>query len=160
MELKTMAKKPTKIELDAHAAKVRAQLSVPRQSEVFRAAVEAGYLAATSDGTFDDAERAALVRAIDILSQGAVVEWEAEDLVEAAAKETGKAEDRAKRVGAKLKELGAPEAGLLFAAFVAHATQGIDKKEEAVLRAIAKAGGVTDKRLREMLKEVGAEPSA
>jgi hypothetical protein len=155
-----MSKKPTKVELDAHAEKVRAELTVPRQSEVFRAAVEAGYLAATPDGTLDDGEKAALVSAIDILSRGAVIEWEADELVAAAAKGTGKTEERAKLVGAKLKELGAPEAGLLFAAFVAHATQGIDKKEEAVLRAIAKAAGVTDKRLREMLKDVGAEPAA
>jgi hypothetical protein len=121
-----MAKKPTKSELETHAAKVREQLNVSRQSDVFRAAVEAGYLVATTDGKFDDAEKGALVTAIGILSQGAVIEWEADELVSAVAKGTGKPDERAKAVGAKLKELGAPDAGLLFAAFVAHATQGID----------------------------------
>jgi len=154
-----MPKKPAKVDLDAHAALVRAQLSVPHQSEVFRAAIEAGYLAATPDGVFDDAERKALTNAIDTLSQGAVIEWEAETLVEACASDAGNRDERAKRVGAKLKELGAPEAGLVFAAFVAHATQGIDKKEEAVLKSIAKAAGVPDKRLRELMKDVGAQAS-
>jgi tellurite resistance protein len=155
-----MSKKPTKVELDTHAAKVREKLSVPRQSEVFRAAIEAGYLAATTDGTFDDGEKKAVITAIEILSQGAVIEWEAEELVSQCAAQTGKPDERAKAVGAKLKELGAPEAGLLFAAFVAHATAGIDKKEEGVLKAIAKAAGVADKRLKEIIKDVGAEASA
>jgi len=154
-----MSKKPTKVELESHGSAVRAKLSVPRQSDVFRAAVEAGYLTAITDGTFDDAERKALITAIGLLSEGAVIEWEAEDLVDQCAKSTGKPEERAKAVGTKLKELGAPEAGLLFAAFVAHATQGIDKKEEAVLRSIAKSAGVADKRVREIVKDVGAQPN-
>jgi tellurite resistance protein len=143
-----MSKKPTKEELARFAEAVRKELSVPRQSDVFRAAVEAGYLAATTDGTLDDSERSAIVTAVEILSQGHVIEWEAAK---------GSADDRAKALGAKLKELGQPEAGLLFGAFVAQSTAGIDKKEEKVLKTIAKAAGIADKRVREILKTVGAE---
>jgi tellurite resistance protein len=152
-----MSKKPTKVELDTYAAAVRKELSVPRQSDVFKAAVEAGYLAATTDGKLDDDERRAIVTAVEILSQGAVIEWEADSLVEEVAKATGKPEERAKALGARLKELGQPEAGLLFGAFVAQATAGIDKNEEKILKAIGKAAGVADKRVREILKTVGAE---
>lgn len=152
-----MSKKPTKEQLDAYATAVRKELSVPKQSDVFRAAVEAGYLAATTDGTLDDDERKAIVTAVEILSQGAVVEWEADTLVDEVAAHTGKPEERAKALGARLKELGQPEAGLLFGAYVAQATAGIDKSEEKILKAIGKAAGVADKRVREILKTVGAE---
>ena len=152
-----MSKKPTKDQLDAYATAVRKELSVPRQSDVFRAAVEAGYLAATTDGTLDAGERAAIIAAVAILSQGAVIEWEADSLVDDCEKQEGSADDRAKAVGARLKELGQPEAGLLFGAYVAQATAGIDKKEEKILKTIGKSAGVADKRVREILKTVGAE---
>ena len=152
-----MTQRPSQAELDKIATAVREHLSVPRQNEVFRVAVEAGYLAATTDGTLDDSERKAIVAAIDVLSKGAVIEWEAEGLVEECASSSGKADDRAKALGAKLKDLGQPEAGLLFGAYVARATHGIDKKEEKILKAIAKAAGVTDKRAKEILKMVGQE---
>ena len=48
-------------ELDKHADEIRKDLAVPKQTEVFAAATEAGYLAATSDGTLDDEERSTLL---------------------------------------------------------------------------------------------------
>ncbi len=152
-----MSKKPTKEELARFAEAVRKELNVARQSDVFRAAVEAGYLTATTDHKLDDSERKAIVTAVEILSQGHVIEWEADALVDDCAKASGSAEERAKALGAKLKELGQPEAGLLFGAYVAQATAGIDKKEEKVLKTIGKAAGIADKRVRELLKTVGAE---
>lgn len=152
-----MSKKPTKEELARFAEAVRKELNVARQSDVFRAAVEAGYLAATTDSKLDDSERKAIATAVEILSQGHVIEWEADSLVDECAQASGSPDERAKALGAKLKELGQPEAGLLFGAYVAQATAGIDKKEEKVLKTIGKAAGIADKRVRELLKTVGAE---
>ncbi|HEX7603733.1 MAG TPA: hypothetical protein VF316_19075, partial [Polyangiaceae bacterium] len=63
---------------------------------------------------------------------------------------------RAELVGAKLKALGQPEAGILFAAFVSQASGGIDKKESAVLHAIGKAAGLAKPKVTAILKRVGA----
>ncbi len=152
---------PDFAEIEKHAADIKKDLAVPKQNEVFAAAAEAGYLAANADGTVDDDERALLVRAIALLSTGAVIEWEVEDLLEssaARAKSEGEGK-RADAVGAKLKELGAPDAGLLFAAFVAQASGGIDKKESAVLHAIGKAAGLAKPKVTALLKRVGAAAS-
>jgi tellurite resistance protein len=143
------------IDLEARAESIRAELKVPKQNEVFRAAVEAGYLAANADGNVDDDERAAIVRAVEILSAGAVIEWEAEDLVAECAKR-GEADGAGKRqeaLGHELKALGQSEAGLYFAALVAHASGGVDEKETAVLESIGKAAGVGSKRVKDIVKK-------
>ncbi len=145
-------------QLEKHAADIRKDLNVPKQNEVFEAAAEAGFLAANADGTVDDEERAMLVKAIEVLSVGAVIEWEVETLLDGCA-DRAKAEGADKRadlVGQKLKALGQPEAGLLFAAFVAQASGGIDKKESAVLHAIGKSAGVQKPKVSALLKRVGA----
>lgn len=145
-------------DLEKHADAIRSDLAVPKQNDVFEAAAEAGFLAANSDGTVDDEERAMLVSAIETLSKGAVIEWEADALIETCAERAKKDGDakRAEAVGARLKELGQPEAGLLFAAFVAQASGGIDKQESAVLHAIGKAAGVAKAKVTTLLKRVGA----
>ncbi len=145
-----------KAELEKHAEAIRNDLAVPKQNDVFEAAAEAGFLAANADGNVDDEERAMLVAAIDTLSKGAVIEWEAESLLESCAERAKKDGKRAEAVGARLKELGQPEAGLLFAAFVAQASGGIDKQESAVLHAIGKAAGVAKPKVTALLKRVGA----
>jgi tellurite resistance protein len=150
------------VDIQKHADEIKKDLAVPKQNEVFEAAAEAGYLTANADGTIDDEEREMLVRAIEVLSTGAVIEWEVETLLESCA-ERAKSEGEAKRadaVGAKLKTLGQPEAGLLFAAFIAQASGGIDKKESAVLHAIGKAAGVAKAKVTALLKRVGAKESA
>jgi tellurite resistance protein len=146
--------KPATADLEAHADEIRRDLQVPRQSDVFRCAVEAGYLAAQADGEVDPVERATIVKAVEILSVGAVVEWETEALLDACV-ERGKSdgvEKRAKALGAELKGLGQAEAGLLFAALVARATKGIDKREAEVLRVVATAAGVSADALRAIVK--------
>jgi tellurite resistance protein len=145
-------------QLEKHAAEIRKDLNVPKQNEIFEAAAEAGFLAAHADGEVDDEERAMLVKAIEVLSVGAVIEWEVETLLDGCA-DRAKGEGDAARadlVGQKLKALGQPEAGLLFAAFVAQASGGIDKKESAVLHAIGKAAGVAKPKVTALLKRVGA----
>jgi tellurite resistance protein len=149
--------KPQIADLESRAESLRAELKVPKQNEVFKAAVEVGYLAALADGDVDDEETAAIVRAVEILSAGAVVEWEAEDIVaecarRAEAETPGK---RAEAVGAELKALGQGEAGIYFAALVAHASKGIDKQEAEVLKEIGKSAGVSADRIKDIVKKAG-----
>lgn len=149
--------KPEIADLESRAESLRAELKVPKQNEVFKAAVEVGYLTALADGEVDDDETAAIVRAVEILSAGAVVEWEAEDLVAECARKA-EAETPAKRavaVGAELEALGQAEAGLYFAALVAHASRGIDKQEADVLKDIGKAAGVAAERVKAIVKKAG-----
>jgi tellurite resistance protein len=142
-------------ELERHAERLRRELDVPNQNEVFRAAVEAGYLVASADGSFDDTERATLIRAIEILSVGAVIEWEVETLIEeceARAKKEGSAK-RARAVGVELKKLGSAEAGLLLAAAVARATKKVDKTEADVLRTVGAGAGIRGEQVLEIVKK-------
>jgi tellurite resistance protein len=131
-------------ELEKQAERLRAELKVPNQNEVFRAAVEAGYLVAHADGTFDDTERETLVKAIEILSVGAVIEWEVETLLDECEARSGKdgGVARAKEVGKELKKLGSAEAGILIAAAVALATKKVDKKEAEMLKAVGAGAGI------------------
>ena len=151
----------TLAELETHAAEIRKELAVPKQNDVFAAAAEAAYLAASADGAVGDEEHTALVKAIGVLSVGAIIEWEVEDLLQKCAERVEKegADPRSKAVGEKLKELGQPEPALLFAAFVAEASGGIDKKESAVLHAIGKAAGIAKNKVTAILKRVGAKAS-
>ena len=146
-------------DLETHADEIRAELRVPKQNEVFAAAVEAGYLTALADGEVDKAEIAAIARAAEILSVGAVIEWEAETLVSEcvarAKKDTAAA--RGEAVGVELKKLGQGEAGIYFAALIARASKGIDKKEADVLKAIGNAAGLTTDKVRAIVKKASFE---
>jgi tellurite resistance protein len=146
-------------ELEKHADEIRKDLNVPKQTEVFQVATEAGYLAAIAgDGALDAEERSALVKAIEVLSKGVVIEWEVESLLDECEQRTKTegADKRATAIGQKLKELDQGESGLLFASFVAQASGGIDKKESAVLHAIGKGAGVAKNKVSAILKRVGA----
>lgn len=134
-----------KLSLAEHADKIREELKVPRQSDVFKAAVEAGYLAARADGEVDGEERETLVKAVELLSQGAVIEWETESLIDECREKAVAEGDaaRAEKVGVTLKELGQAEAGILVAAFVARATNGVEKSEAEMLKTIGKAAGLS-----------------
>lgn len=141
--------------LEKHAADIRKDLDVPRQNEVFRAAVEAGFLAAMGDGEMDDDERSTIVRCVELLSEGAVIEWETDHLIDECtdrAEKEGK-DKRAKAVGAALKELGHAEAGLLFAAVIARVTGGVDKAEAAVLKAVGAAAGINADKIKTIVKK-------
>jgi len=141
-------------ELEKFAETIRAELRVPRQSEVFRAAVEAGYLTALADGEVDALERQTLARAVEILSVGAVLDWEVEALIEEIQARVAKegADKRAQSVGAELKKLGQAEPGLLLAAIVARATKKVDKSEAEVLKAVGKAAGLTNDQVAAIVK--------
>src|SRR3954468_6486337 len=140
--------------LEDYADQIRDDLKVPNQSSVFAHAVEAGYLAARAEGEVDKAERGVLTKAVELLSKGAVIEWETETLLDECAERAEKegADVRAKKVGEALKELGQPEAGLLVAAFVARATNGVEKSEAEVLKAIGKAAGLSADKVKGIVK--------
>jgi tellurite resistance protein len=150
--------KTASLDLEAHAQSIREGLNVPKQNEVFRAAVEAGYLAALADGEVDDEEREAMVRAIDLLSEGAVIEWETESLLDECA---GRAEAqglqaRASAVGKELADLGQAQAGLFFAAVIARASKGIDKSEAEVIKAVGAAAGLAPEAIKDIVKKATA----
>ncbi len=141
-------------ELEKHATEILAELGAADQSRVFALAIEAGVLAAMSDGTMDAEEKATLVRAVELVSKGAVIEWETETLVDeciARAKADG-ADKRAQAVGEALAELKQAEAAVLIAGVVAAATGGVDKAEAEAIRAVAKAAGVTADKTKAILK--------
>ncbi len=141
-------------ELEKHADDIRKELKVPRQNDVFRAAVEAGYLAAMGDGEMDDTERTTIIKAVEVLSQGAVIEWETDHLLDECADRVDKegTVKRAKAVGAALKQLGHAEAGLLFAAVIARVTKGVDKKEAEVLKTVGSAAGIGADKIKAIVK--------
>src|SRR5262249_23919568 len=105
-----MSKKMT---LEEHADEIRKDLAVPRQADVFKAAVEAGYLVALADSGVDATEREVLVKAVEMLSKGLIIEWETDALIEEFAKraEAEGIEKCSERVGNVLKETGQGEAG-------------------------------------------------
>jgi len=144
-------------DLEAQAGAIRRELQVPKQSEVFRAAVEAGYLASLADGEVDETELSTMVRAVEILSEGAVVEWEAETLLEECAERARVegAEARAVAVGTELAALGQAQAGLYFAALVARSSNGVDKKEAEVLKAVGTAAGLSADAVRDIVRKAG-----
>ncbi len=151
-------KGPNTSYIEQQAETVRASLAGSNQAELFKLAVEAGYLAALADGTEDAAEREALVAAVETLSKGLVIEWETEGfLAESYARITAEGNDgRAAAVGARLKELGQAEAALLVGAIVAHASGGVDKKEALVLEKIATAAGLSKPQIASIVKKARA----
>jgi tellurite resistance protein len=146
-----MAKKLT---LEEYADQIRGALEAPHQSDLFKHAIEAGYLAARADGEVDEAERAVLTKAVELLSKGLVIEWETEALLDECATRAEKdgAEARATKVGEALKALDQAEAGLLVAAFVARATNGVAKSEAEVLKQIGLAAGLTADKVKGIVK--------
>jgi tellurite resistance protein len=141
-------------ELETHAEALRKELAVPRQNDVFRAAVEAGYLAALADGVVDEDELGTMADAIELLSEGAVVEWETVALLEECADKAEKegAGPRATAVGKELKKLGQAEVGLLFAALIANASGGVDDSEAAVLLTVGAAAGLQGPKVKAIVK--------
>jgi tellurite resistance protein len=137
------------------AQAVRKELSGNNQSALFEAAVEAGFLTALANGTEDPGEREALVKAIEILSEGYVIEWEVEPLIEKISEriDTQGSDARCAEVGKKIKELGQAEAALLIGAIVAHATAGIDKQEAQVLEKIGTGAGLVRQQIAAIVKK-------
>jgi len=141
--------------LQQQAETVRASLSGSHQNALFEAAVEAGYLTALANGSEDEGERDALVKAVEILSSGLVLEWEVEPLLEkiAARIQAEGAPARCAAIGTNIQELGQAEAAMLVGAVVAHATAGIDKQEAGVLEKIGTAAGLAKPQIAAIVKK-------
>lgn len=148
--------KRTDADLKKIAAEMRKVMTGPTLNQVYRQAMEAGYLCALADGEADAGEKEAIVKAMHDLSSGLVVEWEVDAMMDECNDAIGSEghEARAKSVGAKLKELGQAEAGLLLGAYTAFATGGLDKKEAGVLEKIGTAAGVTKNQIANLVKQV------
>lgn len=151
------AKKLNTAYLEQQAETVRASLGGGgnKSEEMFRLAAEAGYLTALADGAEDAAEREALVEALEMLSKGNVIEWETESFLgDAWGRISAEGVDaRCAKVGARMKELGNAEAGLLIGAIVAYASNGIDKSEAQILEKIGAAAGLARPQVAAVVKK-------
>jgi tellurite resistance protein len=159
MAAKKRDAEPTaRLDLETHAKAIRESVQASKQNDVFRAAVEAAYLAALADGEVDDEEHEAMIRAVELLSEGAVIEWEAESLLDecAARAERDGADARAQAVGKELAALGQAEAGVFVAACVARASKGIDRKEAEMLKMVALAAGLAPDVIKETVKKASS----
>jgi tellurite resistance protein len=147
-----------KSELEKLAQQIATELKGKDQNALFRAAVEAGHLAALADGDADAAEQGAIVKAIEVLSSGAVIEWEVEALIAESAERIAAegAVERSAAVGAALKGLKQVDAGLLIASLVAFATGGLDKREAGVLERIGVAAGLGKPEITAIVKRARA----
>jgi tellurite resistance protein len=148
-------KTKTKTRIQNLAQTIRGELPADEQPKLFRTAVEAGYLAALADGDADPEEMAALVHAIEELSDGVVVGWEVDVLIEECNEHIGMEgqKQRAAVVGNQLQQLGHSEAGMLIAAYVAFATGGLHEKEVDMLRQIGEAAGLDGNALAPLVKK-------
>jgi hypothetical protein len=147
--------KRSKADIDAIAKQMQEALSVPKQNEVFRYAIEAGYLCALADGDADEAEKSTLVAAMHQLSSGLVIEWEVDATLDECNEHIGMQgrDSRCEVVGKKLAELGQAKTGLLLGALVALTTTGLDKQEAEMLEKIGKAAGIAKRDVGAVVKQ-------
>lgn len=147
--------KRTDADLKNIAAEMRKVMTGPKLNQVYRYAMEAGYLCALADGGADEGEKAAIVKAMHDLSSGLVVEWEVDAMIDECNEAIGGEgfDSRCSSVGSKLKELGQAEAGLLLGAYTALATGGLDKKEATMLEKIGSAAGVSKNQVANLVKQ-------
>ncbi len=150
---------PDFADIEKHAEGIKKDLAVPKQNEVFKAAAEAGYLVLCA-GRNCRRRRARDARSRSkILSAGAVIEWEVEDLLESAEKMRRPMAKRNARDAVARIERARTTRSWCFVCGVRRAPSGgIDKKELAILHAIGKAAGVA-KTKSPRLKRVGAATS-
>lgn len=144
--------------LRRHAEAIRRELRPAERRDLLIVAVEAGYLAGAADGEVDSAERAAIAQAVELLSEGEIIEWDLESLLDDCVRRS-RAEGldgRARRVGESLRAQGRPELGLFFAALVAFATGGLNSDERRLLEDIASAAGVDAEGLVPILERVAS----
>jgi tellurite resistance protein len=130
-------------------------------SLLFNAVIEAGYLVAAADGTVDSAELATLKRAVLALTgdemQAEELDTLVEDLVDL--RKTQGELSRCKAVGELLAAHRAGDEGLYLAAAIAYASNGLDRKELAVLERIAQAAGISQAALVTLATQVRSDLS-
>ena len=123
---------------------------------LFNAAIEAGYLVAAADGTVDNAELGTLKRAILTLAGDELSAEDLDALIDDLI-DLRKSEGEASRCRAVGELLGAHKSadeGLYLAAAIAYASNGLDRKELAVLEHIAHAAGMSQAALVTLATQV------
>lgn len=118
--------------------------------------IEAACVTAIADAEIDDAERDAIravahamgVKLLDDAAVEAVVASSVEHTLSQGI------ESRCASLGARLKALGIAEEGLGAAALIAQVSHGIDQSELVALQLLARAGGVSEARLAEIIERV------
>ncbi|MEI8254104.1 MAG: hypothetical protein WCJ30_00360 [Deltaproteobacteria bacterium] len=118
--------------------------------------IEAACVTAIADDEIDDAERDA-IRAVAHAMGVALLDDAAVEAVVASSVDHTRSEGiehRCATLGAKLKKLGIAEEGLGAATLIAQVSHGIDQSELVALQLLARAGGVTEARLAEIIERV------
>ncbi len=118
--------------------------------------IEAACLTAIADDEIDDAERDA-IRAVARAMGVKLLDDDAVEAVIASSVDHTRREGiehRCATLGAKLKKLGIAEEGLGAATLIAQVSHGIDQSELVALQLLARAGGVSDARLAEIMERV------
>jgi hypothetical protein len=118
-----------------------------------RALLDAAALLAAVDGEVESSERDALERAAKTLGAQSDLGWLDERLAElvrlSASEQVGSETDR---IGAALKAAGIAAEGLALAAVVALVSEGLSEGEFGALRRLAKASGLTDGELAQLVE--------
>ena len=118
--------------------------------------IDLGVLVAAADGEIDDKERDLLLDVFETLLETKLTREVVDHLVTASWDVIQKAgsEARERLVAAILADCDAVEPGILVALAVAFASAGFSKAERAVIERIARAAGLEDERLAELVRNV------
>jgi tellurite resistance protein len=118
--------------------------------------LDIGVLVASADGKVDDKEREALASIFQALLETKLSADIVGHLIRASLEviEEAGISERSRLVGEILKDCGSTEQGLLVAAAIAFASEGLSSKERSVIDAIARAGGATMAEVDQVVQQV------
>jgi tellurite resistance protein len=118
--------------------------------------IEAACVTAIADDELDDAERDAIRAVTHAIGVRPLDDAAIEAVVASSIDHTRRhgVEQRCNDLGAKLKKLGLAEEGLGVATLIAQVSHGVDQSELAALQLLARAAGVSEARLVEVIQRV------
>jgi tellurite resistance protein len=118
--------------------------------------IDLGVLVAGADGTVDDKERELLLDVFQTLLETKINAEVVDHLVTSSLEVIAAAgsEARERLVAAILADCDAVEAGLLVALAIAFASEGLSSSERTVITRIARAAGLGEARLAELVRHV------
>jgi uncharacterized membrane protein YebE (DUF533 family) len=129
---------------------------------LFTPLIEAACVTAIADGDIDDAERDA-IRAVIRNVGVSYLDDDAVEAVVASSVDRTRSQGVAKRcedLGARLKSMQLVEPGLAVATLVAQISHGIDQSELSALQHMARAAGMSDDALAELVERVDRQLSS
>jgi hypothetical protein len=119
--------------------------------------LEAAALVAAVDGDIESSERDALGRAAKTLGADSETAWLDERLAELVRfSQSDRIGSEADRIGAALKSAGVAGEGVALAAVVALVSEGLSEGELGALRRLAKASGIADGELAQVVESAEA----